>query len=152
MAASTGGLFTSLTITVKVRVSLSGGAPLSVTRTVNVFVLGPCASVGVQVKTPVLGSRFAPGGALTRANVNVLDGLPGSVADSVRVRGLPSLIVWLAIGASAGGLFALFTTTTVKLRVALRLGTPLSVTRTVMRLVLGACVSFGVQVNRPVLA
>src|SRR6266566_1221745 len=49
---STGARFTSVTTTVKLPVSLEGGEPSSVTRTVIRYVLGPCASVGVQVKTP----------------------------------------------------------------------------------------------------
>ena len=48
-----GALFTSLTMTVKVLVALRFGEPLSVTMMVKVLVLGPCASVGVQVMTPV---------------------------------------------------------------------------------------------------
>ena len=51
---STGALFTSLAVTVKVLVALSGGTPLSVATVVKVFVLGPCASVGVQVITPLV--------------------------------------------------------------------------------------------------
>src|SRR5207245_10438348 len=47
MGAKTGALFTSLTMPWKPLVSLSGGVPLSVTRTVVTLVLGPCASVGV---------------------------------------------------------------------------------------------------------
>jgi len=62
-AASTGASFTSLTIMVKVRLSVAGVGASSVTRTVIVFVLGPWASVGVQVKTPVAGFRLAPAGA-----------------------------------------------------------------------------------------
>src|SRR4051794_38949810 len=41
------------TTTVKVLVAANVGEPLSVTRTVIVFVLGACATVGVQVKTPL---------------------------------------------------------------------------------------------------
>ena len=48
-----GTLFTSLTTTVKVLVALRGSEPLSATMLVNVLVLGPCASVGVQVITPL---------------------------------------------------------------------------------------------------
>src|SRR6266511_3485108 len=67
IAASTGGLLTSLTVTVKLRVAL---APLaSVTRTVKVFVLGLWASVGVQVTTPV-ELIAAPSGASLKAKVN----------------------------------------------------------------------------------
>ena len=48
-----GALFTSLTTTVKVLVALRFGEPLSVTTVVKVLVLGPWASVGVQVMTPL---------------------------------------------------------------------------------------------------
>src|SRR5213078_4088109 len=53
---STGALFTSPTMTVKLLVALSEGRPLSDTRTVIRLVLGPWVSVGVQVNTPLLGS------------------------------------------------------------------------------------------------
>src|SRR5438045_8845300 len=71
---STGALFTSRTTTVKLLVALRGGAPLSVTFTVIRFVLGPCASVGVQVSTPVLASRRTPVGAETRPKLSVWAG------------------------------------------------------------------------------
>jgi hypothetical protein len=51
-AGNAGGLFTSVTVTIKLFVALSGGVPLSVTRAVITFVLGPCASDGVHVITP----------------------------------------------------------------------------------------------------
>ena len=42
------------------------------TTTSNVYVPGPCASVGVQVKTPVAGSMAAPDGTVpVRLWVNV---------------------------------------------------------------------------------
>src|ERR1051326_1268790 len=72
-AGRTGALFTSLTVTVNVLVSLSGGEPLSTTRTVNVFVLGPCASVGVHVITPE-GEMAAPVGAESKEYVSVFAG------------------------------------------------------------------------------
>ena len=53
----------SLTTTVKLFASLKLGEPLSVTRTLIVLVPGPCDSPGVQVNTPVTGSRLAPVGA-----------------------------------------------------------------------------------------
>src|SRR5437867_11963704 len=71
---STGALFTSRTTTVKLLVALRGGAPLSVTRTVIKLVLGPCASVGVQLSTPELASRRTPVGAETRPKLSVLAG------------------------------------------------------------------------------
>ena len=55
MPASTGASFTSLTVTVIVSKASIGGVPSSVTRTVMSWVPGPSASVGVQVKTPVVG-------------------------------------------------------------------------------------------------
>src|SRR5207247_4385434 len=51
---SSGALFTSLTVTVKLLVALSDGVPLSVTMVVNVAVPGPCASFGVQLIVPRL--------------------------------------------------------------------------------------------------
>src|SRR5262245_41126532 len=111
---------------VKLFVSLRLGEPLSLTRTITLFVLGPCASVGVQVNTPLVALILAPGGALTKLNESVLAGLSGSVAEAVSVSVAPSLIVWLPIGANTGELFNSFTTT-VKVRVVLRFGTPLSV-------------------------
>src|SRR6267142_3096604 len=60
-----GALFTSLTVTTKLFVSLNGGTPLSVTTVVNVFALGPWASVGVQLMIP-LPLIVAPVGAASR--------------------------------------------------------------------------------------
>src|SRR6266704_3227980 len=85
IGTKTGALFTSLTMTVKLLVSLSGGLPLSVTRTLMTLVLGPCASLGVQVSTPVAESSVMPLGPATRANVKVLAGISGSVAVLVTV-------------------------------------------------------------------
>src|SRR4029079_13013554 len=53
-AASTGARFTSVTVTVKLLVALSDGVPLSTTRVVIVYVPGPCASVGIQLITPLV--------------------------------------------------------------------------------------------------
>ena len=58
-----------------------------------VFVLGPCASVGVHVNTPLTGLILAPGGGLIRLNVSVLFGTSASVALIVSVKELPSLTV-----------------------------------------------------------
>src|SRR5262245_1247749 len=148
-AASAGAIFTSLTITVKVRVSLSGGTPSSVTCTVNVLVLGPCASVGVQVNRPVVGLMLAPAGGETRLNVSVLAGMSGSLARIGVVSVLSSLTDGWAMATSTGALFS-SVTTTVKFCVALRGGVPLSATRTVRIFVLGPCAAVGVQVNTPV--
>src|SRR5438132_729764 len=77
---STGARFTSLTITVKLLVALNGGEPLSVTRMVMRLVLERCASIGVQVSTPLLGSRLTPSGAETNSKVRVSAGTSASVA------------------------------------------------------------------------
>src|SRR4051812_14487487 len=55
---------TLFTATPKLRVALSGGEALSVTRTVTTADEGP--STGVHVKTPVTGSMAAPAGAASR--------------------------------------------------------------------------------------
>src|SRR3989442_15465785 len=57
-----GAVLTSLTVTVKVLVALRGGEPLSTTRVVKVLMLGPCASVGVQVMTPLAEITALAGG------------------------------------------------------------------------------------------
>ena len=49
MPPSSGATLTSLTVTVMVSKSSSGGVWLSATRTVIVNTPGPCASLGVQV-------------------------------------------------------------------------------------------------------
>src|SRR5204863_155137 len=90
---STGALFISVTTTLKLLVSLDGGTPLSVTRTVIKLVLGPWASVGVQVSTPLLGSRSTPVGADTKPKVNVLAGRSASIAVFVTVSVLSSVTV-----------------------------------------------------------
>src|SRR5437867_422611 len=148
---STGALFTSRTTTVKLLVALRGGAPLSVTRTVIKLVLGPCASVGVQGSTQDLASRRTPYGAETRPKLSVLAGRSASLAVLVTTRALSSLFPTRRSSDLTGALFT-SRTTTVKLLVALRGGAPLSVTRTVIKLVLGPCASVGVQLSTPVLA
>src|SRR4029453_11438531 len=129
-------------------VALREGDPLSVTRTAIVLVPG-APWPGVQVNTPLLGLMLAPEGPATRLNGRGLAGRSGSGAAAVRVRGLPSLAGWFAMGVSTGGLFTSLTVT-VKLLVSLKLGEPLSVTRTLITFVLGPCASVGVQVNMPV--
>src|SRR6266566_612442 len=104
MTVSVGALLASITTTVKLLVSLDSGAPLSVTLTVIRFVLGPWASVGVQVSTPVLESRFIPAGADTKLKVNVLAGRSASLAEFVTVSVLSSVIVWSGGTVSTGAL------------------------------------------------
>src|SRR5436309_3541591 len=136
MGDSAGALFASVTTIVKLLVSLDLGAPLSVTFTVIRLVLGPCASVGVQLSTPLLGSRFTPLGADTKLKVNALAGRSASLAVFVTVSVLSSATVRSVGTVSTGALFA-SATTIVKLLVSLDSGTTLSVTFTVIRLVLG---------------
>src|SRR5205814_5938713 len=118
---STGALLASVTTTVKLLVSLDGGAPLSVAFTVIRFVLGPCASVGVQVSTPVLGSTSTPAGADTRLKVNVFAGRSVSLAVLVTMSVLSSVMVRSVGTVSTGALLA-SATTTVKLLVSLNGG------------------------------
>src|SRR5580765_6990251 len=103
MGWSTGAEFTSFTVMVKNRAALRVPNPLSVTRTVIGFVLGPCASVGVQVNTPETGSIAAPTGApASRLKVRVCAGVSGSVAETVKVTRVFSLMVLLAMAARTG--------------------------------------------------
>src|SRR3989442_1509433 len=125
-------------------VSLDSGTPLSVTLNVIRLVLGPWASVGVQVSTPLLESRFTPTGADTRLKVNVFAGRSASLAAFVTVSVLSSVTVRSGGTVSTGALFTSLTTT-IKLLVALNGGRPSSVTTVVIVLVLGPCVSLGVQ-------
>ncbi len=89
--------------------SLNAGLPLSVTTTSKVNVPGPCASVGVQVKTPVVALIVAPAGTcplvpLSRLKVSVCPAL-ASVAVAVNVSGWPSSMLWLPMAASTGAWF-----------------------------------------------
>src|SRR5437762_2908643 len=139
---------TPTAVTEKLLVSLKGGWPLSVTRTVTTFVLVCCETGGVQVITPVVESISIPAGADTRLNVSSFAGMSASTAVLVTFNAATSLIVCYAGIVSTGAVFTSFTTT-VKLLVALRLGVPSSKTRTVTRLVLGPCASLGVQAIAP---
>src|SRR5206468_834098 len=121
-----------------------------VTRTVIRLVLGPWASVGVQLSTPLLESRFTPAGADTRLNVNVLAGRSASLAVFVTVSVLSSVTVRSVVTFSTGALFA-SVTTTVKLLVSLSFPTRRSSDLTVIRLVLGPWASVGVHVSTPLL-
>ena len=82
-----------MTMTLKDLVSLRLGKPLSVTRTVTVLVLGPCASVGVQEMAPVFVSMVMPPGAAIRLKAKVFVGMSESVAEAETLRVASSLIV-----------------------------------------------------------
>src|SRR2546422_6633447 len=71
---------TPTAVTVKLLVSLKGGWPLSVTRTVTMFVLDCCETGGVQVITPVVELITIPVGAETRLNVRRFAGISASNA------------------------------------------------------------------------
>src|SRR3972149_636712 len=146
MPASVGALLVSSTNTVKLCVALKLGTPLSVTMTAIGFVDGPCASLGVQVNAPLFELTCAPGGApAPRLNNSVLGGASVSPAPLVNVSSPPSNTVEFEMPASVGALLV-SSTNTVKLCVALKLGTPLSVTMTAIGLVLGPCASLRVPV------
>src|SRR5205814_1051631 len=131
-------------------VSLDCGTPLSLTRTVIRLVLGPWASVGVQVSTPLLGSRVTPAGADTRLNDDGFAGTSASLAVFAAVSVPSSEMVWSSGTVSTCTLFP-YTTLFRSLLVSLDCGTPLSLTRTVIRFVLGPWASVGVQVSTPLL-
>src|SRR4051794_33930277 len=110
----------------------NAGTPLSVTRTVTVLVLGPCASVGVQLKTPEEELIPAPEGAPgSRLKLSACAGRSGSLAVAVKVSAFPPLIDLFPIGLSTGGALTSFTVTVI-VSESFRGGEPLSVTRMVM--------------------
>src|SRR6185436_13408725 len=151
MFASVGGAFTSLTMTVKVLVSLPEGEPLSVTRTVIELVLGPWASVGVQLKRPLLELIEAPlGTPASRLKMSVCAGTSLSEALAENETNAFSTTVRLVTAISTGGLFD-SSTIAVNACVTLIEGDPLSVTLIAITLVVPACVSDGVQAKTPLL-
>src|SRR5512138_2653288 len=100
MEANTGGELDSVTTTTKESVTLMGGTPLSVTRTVSVLVEGPWSGSGVQLKTPLDESMVAPAGAPgSRLKARVWAGRSESVARTVKVSRVCLRTVWLPMGA-----------------------------------------------------
>jgi hypothetical protein len=114
---------------------------------VIVFVLGPCASVGVQTITPEL-EIVAPAGAAKRVYVRIFGGESLSVAVFVTINVVNSATVVSACEGRIGAVFAGLTMTR-KLLVALSGGEPSSVTTVVKVFVLGAWASVGVQLMMP---
>src|SRR2546425_13242554 len=106
-------------MTRKLLVALKLGEPLSETRTVTVFVLGPCASVGVQAMAPP-EETARPVGPDTSAKVSVLAGRSESVAVAFTLNRVCSAVVWVAGTVSSGAVFTSVTMTR-KLLVALKL-------------------------------
>src|SRR5258705_10234097 len=122
---SDGATFTSVTPS---EMAASVFATPSLTRTVNGYVPGPCASVGVQEKAPLVAPIVAQEGALTSENVSVCAGWSLSVALAVNVYAASSGIVADAGTPESTG--AALTSVTVSEMDASVLGTP-SLTRTV---------------------
>src|SRR5438445_1364418 len=113
------------------------------------LVLGDCALLGVQVKTPLAGSRLTPAGApAPRLKVRICGGRSGSLTTLVKLSSCPAATVLFGIGERTGGELTSLTTM-LKRWVALKLGLPLSNTRTRMLLLLGPWASVGVQLKRP---
>src|ERR1043165_9047928 len=105
-----------------VSLTLAGGEPPAVTRIATVLVLGPWASVGVHVKTPVEGLMIAPDGApASRLKLSACAGMSPSNAVAVKDNKDPSFTERFPIGESEGGLLS-SVTTTVKLMALLRAG------------------------------
>src|SRR6266478_1075981 len=74
MLGGVGGMLTSLTTTVKLVVSWSGGELLSATDTIIVLVDGLCIWLGVQLMRPMLVLIVIPVGAEVREKASVLGG------------------------------------------------------------------------------
>jgi ABC-type iron transport system FetAB permease component len=141
MAARVGAALTSLTVTVKER---EMEVTPSETATVTSLVLGPWASVGVQVRTPAEVTDM-PVGPEVRENVSVWAGRSVSVPERVTLRTCPSSTVWLEMAARIGDALTSLTVTVKEREVEV---TP-SETVTVTSLVLGPWASEGVQVRTP---
>ncbi len=127
IAPRTGATLTSPIVTVIV--SHTVNVP-SLTQTSNVYVPGPCASVGVQVNAPVAGSMLAPVGAPTRLKVRVLAGRSASVAVAVKLNCTSSATLLSPIAPRTGATLT-SVTVTVMLSSSHNIGVPLSQTFTV---------------------
>src|SRR5205823_1650097 len=108
---NTGARFTSLTITWNVLVTRSEERRVGDELTLTMFVLGPCASVGVQLAAPVIGFKVVPGVQLASAKVKVLAGRSASVAVAFTLSDVCSLIVWSAGTVNTGARFTSLTIT-----------------------------------------
>src|SRR5664279_281274 len=104
---NTGATFTSFTVTVKLFVALK--LP-SLTMVVNVFVLGPCASVGIQLITPLVLMLALVTALLlftfvtVSVYVNGNTGMSLSVALFVTVNSVNSFTTWLLTTPNTGPL------------------------------------------------
>lgn len=110
---------------------------LSETETVRRLVPAGKSLPGRQVNTPFVGLMLAPAGAPEpRLNERRFAGRSESRATNGIVTRMPLLMIWPGTESRIGGWFTSLTNT-VTFAVALRLGTPLSFTRTCTRFVLG---------------
>ena len=100
-----------VTVIVIVSCALSAGSPSSVTTKVTCVSLGLCASVGVQLKAPVLPSNVAPVGAPVMLYVSVCAGRSSSLADTVNVSAVSSAVDLLPIGLKTGAVLTSLTVT-----------------------------------------
>src|ERR1051326_8200146 len=105
-----GAVFDSVTITRKLFVVLILGEPLSNTRTVTAFVLGPSASVGVQAIAP-LDETVKPEGPDTRAKIRELAGKSASVAVALTASAVSSAMVCVPGKVREGAVFTSVTIT-----------------------------------------
>jgi len=78
------------TVTENDLASLKGGVPLSVTRTVKLFVVPANESSGVHAKIPFAGFTVAATGELLKLNVKMFTGKSGSAAKLVIVSVVPA--------------------------------------------------------------
>ena len=112
-----------------------------------VLVPAVCAVVVTQVNTPLAGLSKTPAGAELVAKVNVVPGEKMLVAELVMFSVWPAKNVCVD-GTVKTGVHG-FTTTTVKLLVALKEGVLLSATLTVMVFVPDGCVKVVTHVTTP---
>ena len=66
------------------------------------FVVGDCATIGRQVRMPLVAFSIMPLGAVSRLNVSVSGGAFGSLAVFVTVSVWPAISDWLAMGLNTG--------------------------------------------------
>lgn len=118
--------------TLKFLLSFREGVPLSLTKTVNVFVTTLSAAGTIQLRTPVAASIDGPE---TRFKLTVklklFVGKSESTAKFVKIKSAPALTNWFEMGARPGALFD-SSTDTENVFATLAGGVPLSVARTVM--------------------
>src|ERR1051325_4432425 len=147
----TGAVLISVTTTLKLCVADKLGEPSALTRTTTSFVLGPCASVGVQTTTPFVELINMPAGNCNSEYVRAFAGMSASIAAFVIVNVANSAIVCVATCGSTGAEFTSLTTI-VNVFVALSGGVPSSIAFTITMFVLGPCASVGVHMATPFVA